>query len=119
MHTCLKSNELGFWKHPSIVEKKIGSASCPNLHPKTAKMVAPRERLTQAVSFVAGHSWLDQPAQMDDLHCFVRGFHTKHVADVQKLAEIGDVFVICAQCSVRCAEIFSVIKNPIRLRILP
>jgi hypothetical protein len=23
MHTCLKSNELGFLKHPSIVEKKI------------------------------------------------------------------------------------------------
>jgi hypothetical protein len=23
MHTCLKSNELGFWKHPRIVEKKI------------------------------------------------------------------------------------------------
>jgi hypothetical protein len=27
---------------------------------------------------------------MDDLQCFVRGFHTKHVADVQKLAEVGD-----------------------------
>jgi hypothetical protein len=24
-------------------------------------------------------------AQMDDLHCFFHGFHTKRVADVQKL----------------------------------
>jgi hypothetical protein len=26
---------------------------------------------------------------MDDLQCFVWGFHIKHVADIQKLAEVG------------------------------
>jgi hypothetical protein len=57
----------------------------------------------QAVSFVAGHSWLDQPAQMDDLQRFVWGFHTKHVADVQKLAKVGDLFIVMRSvlCTVR------------------
>jgi hypothetical protein len=37
---------------------------------------------------------------MDDLQCFVRGFHTKHVADVQKLAEVGDLFMRSVLCTV-------------------
>jgi hypothetical protein len=67
-----------------------------------------------------------QAAQMDDLQCFVRGFHTKHVADVQKLAKVGDFFILCAQCSVRCAKTFSVgekkgkwLKSSEQSRILP
>jgi hypothetical protein len=40
---------------------------------------------------VAGPAF-SQEAQMDDLQCYVRGFHTKHVADVHKLAEVGDLF---------------------------
>jgi hypothetical protein len=47
----------------------------------------------QAVSFGAGHSWLVQPAQIDDVQSFVQGFHPKYVADVQKLAEVGDLFI--------------------------
>jgi hypothetical protein len=32
---------------------------------------------------------------MADLQYFVRGFHTKHAADVQKLAEVGDnLFIV-------------------------
>jgi hypothetical protein len=48
----------------------------------------------QAVSFVAGIRGFSQAAQMDDLQCFVRGFHTNHIADVQKLAEVGDLFIV-------------------------
>jgi hypothetical protein len=29
----------------------------------------------------------------------VRGFPTKHVADVQKLAEVGDLFIVIRSCS--------------------
>jgi hypothetical protein len=37
----------------------------------------------------------DQPAQMDDLQCFVRGFHAKHVADAQKLDDaVRDLFIV-------------------------
>jgi phosphoribosylaminoimidazole (AIR) synthetase len=31
---------------------------------------------------------------MDDLQCFVRGFHTKLVVDVQKLTEVGDLIIV-------------------------
>jgi hypothetical protein len=33
-------------------------------------------------------------AQMDDLHCFFWGFHTKRVVDIQKLSEVGDLLII-------------------------
>jgi hypothetical protein len=33
---------------------------------------------------------------MDDLQCIVRGFHTKHVADVQKLADVQILEIIRA-----------------------
>jgi hypothetical protein len=46
---------------------------------------------------------------MDDLQCFVRGFHTKHVADIQKLAEVVDLFIV--KSSVLCAETFCVKKK--------
>jgi hypothetical protein len=40
---------------------------------------------------------------MDDLQCFVRKFHTKHVADVQKLAEVhvSDLLIVMRSFSVR------------------
>jgi hypothetical protein len=46
-----------------------------------------------------------------EVHCFFWGFHSKHVADVEKLPAVGDLLTLCAQCSVRCAESFSVRKN--------
>jgi hypothetical protein len=55
-------------------------------------------RKTDPMTSCSGHSRLDQPfpraAQMDDMQCFVRGFHTKYVADIQKLAEVGDLFIV-------------------------
>jgi hypothetical protein len=55
---------------------------------------------------------------MDDLKYFVLEFHTKHVADVQKLAEVGDLFIVMAQWSVRCAETFSVRKKRAAIKCL-
>jgi hypothetical protein len=38
--------------------------------------------------------------QMDDLHWFFRGFYTKHVAGIQKLSEVGDMFYCYTLCTV-------------------
>jgi hypothetical protein len=44
---------------------------------------------------------------MDGLQCFVWGFHIKHVADVQKLAKVGDLFIVMRSvlCTVRCGAL--------------
>jgi hypothetical protein len=41
--------------------------------------------------------------QMDDLHWFFRGFHTKRVAGIQKLSDVGDSLIVmrsvlCTAC---------------------
>jgi hypothetical protein len=40
---------------------------------------------------------------MDDLQCFVRGFHTNDVAGVQKLAKVGNLSIVMRSvlCKVR------------------
>jgi hypothetical protein len=43
--------------------------------------------MTQAIP---GSTTLFTTDQMDDLHWFFRVFHTKRVAGVQKLSEVGD-----------------------------
>jgi hypothetical protein len=49
----------------------------------TAKKIDPMTSNFLAVHGIHGWTSLSQAAQMNDLQCFVRGFHTKHVADVQ------------------------------------
>jgi hypothetical protein len=57
--------------------------------------IDPMTSYFQAVSFVAGHSWLDyNQLKWTICNVFYREFHTKHVADVQKLAEAGDLFIV-------------------------
>jgi hypothetical protein len=52
---------------------------------------------------IPGSTTLFTAGQMDDLHWFFRGFHTKRDAGVQKLSEVGDSLtvmrsVLCTPC---------------------
>jgi hypothetical protein len=46
------------------------------------------------VQTIPGSTMLFTADQMDNLHWFFRGFHTKRVAGVQKLCEVGDSLTV-------------------------
>jgi hypothetical protein len=53
-----------------------------------------RHAFDGVVQTIPGSTMLFTTDQMDDLHWFFRGFHTKRVSGVQKLSVVGDSLTV-------------------------